>query len=79
MAKNNGIYKKAGVIITVIVLVVGVVVGYVKNSEEIIDNGKGIADHETRIRKVEKAVTEQTVMMKGMEKTLDRIEAKLDK
>ncbi len=77
--KSNGIWKRAGVIITVVVLGVGMVVGYVKNSEEIIDNGKGITDHETRIRAVETAVTEQRVDVKHIKGTLDRIETKLDK
>ena len=79
MAKNNGIWKKAGVVLTVIVLGVGIVVGYVKNSEEIIDNCEGITDHETRIRAIETAVTEQSKDVSWIKGSLKRIESKLDK
>ncbi len=75
--KNNLFWKKAGVILSVVVLGAGIVAGFVTNSGEIKDNAKEITDHETRIRTVETAVTEQRKDVVYIKEALVRIEGKL--
>lgn len=80
MAKNgNGIWKKAGVIITVVVLGVGIVAGFVTNTHQIKDNGEKIGDHEIRLRPVEKNTTEQTIQIQNINKTLEKMDKTLDR
>lgn len=82
MAKDkngNGAWRKAGVVLTVIVLGVSVVAGFVSNSDDIEHNTESIADHETRVRTNESAITSYGKDIGYIRQSVERIEKKLDK
>lgn len=77
-AKNgNGIWKKIGIIILMATTFAGIVGAFVTNTHQIKDNGKSIADHEERLRPVEKDLNSLSAHIEHIKITLDKIEKKL--